>query len=96
MCSSDLFWTTYDLTPQLTIGGGATHQSFGYANITNVAYVPAFWKFDAMVSYKVDDKSTVQLNIYNITDTFYYSQYFGANAVPASGRWAALTYRTRW
>jgi len=89
------FWSTYDLTPQLTIGAGATHQSFGFANITNVAYVPAFWKFDAMVSYKVTSNATLQLNVYNITDEFYYAQYFGANAVPASGRWASLSLRMR-
>jgi catecholate siderophore receptor len=89
------FWTTYDLTPQLTIGGGAIHQSFGFANITNVAYVPAFWKFDAMIAYRVTSNATLQLNVYNITDEFYYSQYFGANAVPASGRWASLSLRMR-
>ncbi len=89
-------WTTYDLTSRWTIGGGAIYQSLGWANNTNTAYVPEFWKFDAMISYKVDDKSTVQLNIYNLTDTLYYSQYFGANVVPASGRWASLTYRTKW
>jgi catecholate siderophore receptor len=89
-------WTTYDLTKKWTIGGGAIYQSLGWANTQNAAYVPAFWKFDAMVSYKVDDKSTVQLNIYNLTNELYYSQYFGNNVVPASGRWASLTYRTRW
>ena len=89
-------WTTYDLTPKWTIGGGAIYQSLGYANNANLAYVPEFWKFDAMVSYKVDDKSTLQLNVYNITDKLYYSQYSGGNVVPASGRWASLTYRTKW
>ena len=49
-----------------------------------------------MISYKVDEKSTVQLNVYNLTNKLYYSQYFGANVVPASGRWASLTYRARW
>jgi catecholate siderophore receptor len=89
-------WTTYDLTKKWTIGGGTIYQSLGWANTQNAAYVPAFWKFDAMVSYKVDDKATVQLNIYNLTNELYYSQYFGNNVVPASGRWASLTYRTRW
>jgi catecholate siderophore receptor len=89
-------WSTYDITPKWTVGGGAIYQSLGWANQQNTAYVPEYWKFDAMVSYKVDDKSTVQLNIYNITNTFYYFQYFGANAVPGPGRCAALTYRTRW
>jgi catecholate siderophore receptor len=89
-------WTTYALTSRLTLGGGATYQSAGFANQQNTAFVPDYWKFDAMISYKVDEKSTIQLNIYNITDKLYYAQYFGANVVPASGRWAALTYRTRW
>ena len=49
-----------------------------------------------MVSYKVDNKSTIQLNVYNITDEFYYWQYYQGHAVPASGRWASLSCRMRW
>jgi len=89
-------WTTYALTGKLTLGGGATYQSFAYANAGNTAFVPDYWKFDAMVSYKVDEKSTLQLNVYNLTDKYYYSQYSGGNVVPASGRWASLTYKVRW
>jgi catecholate siderophore receptor len=89
-------WTTYALTGWLTLGGGATYQSAAFANQGNTAFVPDYWKFDAMVSYKVDEKSTLQLNVYNITDKLYYAQYFGNNVVPASGRWAALTYKVRW
>ena len=64
-------------SPEWTVGGGAIYQSMGWANNTNTGYVPEFWKFDAMISYKVDEKSTVQLNVYNLTDKLYYSQYFG-------------------
>ena len=39
--------------------------------------------------------STLQLNVYNLTDKLYYSQYFGGNVVPASGRWASLTWRVK-
>jgi catecholate siderophore receptor len=67
-----------------------------YANTTNTAYVPEFWKFDAMLSYKVDAKSTIQLNIYNLTDVLYYAQYYGGHAVPGSGRSASLSYRIKW
>jgi catecholate siderophore receptor len=66
-----------------------------YVNTTNTSFVPAYWKFDAMVAYKVDDRSTIQLNIYNITDELYYAQYYGGHAVPASGRWASLSWRVR-
>jgi len=89
-------WSTYDVTSAWTVGGGATYQSDAFVNTTNTAYVPQFWKFDAMVSYKVDAKSTIQLNVYNLTDKYYYGQYYGGHAVPASGRWAQLSYRVRW
>jgi len=89
-------WNTYDITPELTVGGGATYNSQTYANDLNTEYVPAYWKLDAMASYKVDKKSTIQLNIYNITNAFYYAQYYSGQAVPAPGRWASLSYRYRW
>ena len=86
-------WSTYAITPDWTIGGGATYQSMAWATQNDVSYVPDYWKFDAMVSYKVTPNSTLQLNVYNLTDKLYYSQYSGGNVVPASGRWASLTYR---
>lgn len=89
-------WTTYDITPQWTIGGGALFQSDTFVNETNTAYVPAFWKFDAMVSYKLGPKTLLQLNLYNITDELYYSQYYQGHAVPAAGRSASLSLRHRW
>jgi catecholate siderophore receptor len=89
-------WTTYDITSQFTVGGGATYNSDTYANAQNTEYVPEFWKFDLMANYKIDAHSSVQLNIYNLTDEFYYAQYYGGQAVPAPGRYAALSFRTRW
>ena len=90
------FWSTYDVTRAWTVGGGATYQAAAFVNTTNTAYVPDFWKFDAMVNYKVNDKSSIQLNVYNLTDTEYYAQYYGGHAVPGSGRWASLSYRAKW
>jgi catecholate siderophore receptor len=55
--------------------------------------VPNYWKLDMMTSYKVTRDSLLQLNIYNVTDELYYSQYYGGHAVPAAGRTAMLTYR---
>jgi catecholate siderophore receptor len=88
-------WTSYAITPDLTIGGGAQYQDDAFANTTNTAYVPAFWRFDAMAAYKVTRNSTLQLNVYNIGDAMYYAQYYAGHAVPASGRYAALSYRIR-
>jgi catecholate siderophore receptor len=90
------FFTTYDVTPQWTVGGGAVHQSETFVNTTNTAYVPGFWRFDAMTSYRINPKALLQLNLYNITNELYYAQYYQGHAVPAPGRSASLSLRVRW
>jgi catecholate siderophore receptor len=89
-------WTTYDVTPEFTVGAGAFYQAKAYANAQNTFYVPDFWRFDAMMSYRIHKNATVQLNVYNITDEMYYAQYYGGHAVPAPGRSATLSLRVRW
>jgi catecholate siderophore receptor len=88
-------WTTYDVTPEWTLGGGVTYAARAFANTTNTSYVPEYWKLDLMTSYKVTMDSLLQLNVYNVTDEHYYAQYYGGHAVPASGRTAMLSYRIR-
>lgn len=46
-------WSTYDVTDKWTVGGGAIYNSMGWGNQQNTTYVPDFWKFDAMTSYKI-------------------------------------------
>jgi len=89
-------WTTYDVTSKWTVGGGAIYQSDAFANTTNTQYVPSFWRFDAMASYKLAANTLIQLNIYNLTDEFYYAQYYGGHAVPVAGRYASVSLRVRW
>jgi catecholate siderophore receptor len=89
-------WTTYQVTPQWLVGGGATYQNDTFVNATNTAYVPDYWRFDVMTSYKVHKDHTIQLNIYNLTDERYYAQYYQGHAVPASGRYASLSWRAKW
>ena len=89
-------WTTYDVTPAWTVGGGAFYQDKAYANDINTLYVPSYWRFDLMTSYKITPKMVLQLNVYNLTDELYYAQYYGGHAVPAAGRYATLSLRTRW
>ena len=89
-------WNTYDLTDRWQIGGGAFYASQSYGDVTNTAVVPEYWRFDAMMAYKVTPKSTLQLNIYNLTDKLYYATAYSNWAVPAPGRTVALTYRYSW
>jgi catecholate siderophore receptor len=89
-------WTTYDVTPAWVVGGGAFYASKDFANTTNTQYVDSYWRLDMMTSYKLTEKVTLQLNIYNLTDEFYYAQYYGGHAVPAAGRYATLSLKARW
>jgi catecholate siderophore receptor len=93
-------WTTYDVTPKFQVGGGAFYNSEVYGDIASAtvpqsALVPAWWRFDLMAAYKVTKDSTLQLNIYNLTDKYYYTSAYTNWAVPAPGRMAALTYRVK-
>lgn len=90
------FWSTYDVTSQWTVGGGAFYQDKTFADAENTKYVPSYWRFDAMTSYKIHPKMTVQLNVYNLADEYYYAQYYGGHAVPAPGRYVQLSLKTTW
>lgn len=87
-------WTTYKVTDQLTVGGGATYNDATFANANNTVYVPSFITYDAMASYQFNKNFALQLNVYNLTDEYYYAQYYGGHAVPAAGRYATLTARS--
>jgi catecholate siderophore receptor len=89
-------WTTYGIAPGWEIGGGVTFNSNTFANAQNTEYAPAYWKFDAMASYKVNNYASLQLNIYNITNELYYSEYYSGQGVPAPGRYAALSLKVKY
>jgi catecholate siderophore receptor len=96
-------WTTYDVTPKFQVGGGAFYVGQTYGDLPTAAtslpqsgLVPAYWRFDAMLAYKFDEKTTLQLNVYNLTNAYYYESAYTNWAVPGPGRSAALTLKVRW
>ncbi len=74
-------WTTYDLTPELKVGGGARYVSEQKRVVdptANVATspmpsIPAYWVVDAMASYQLMKNMTVRGNVYNLLDEEYIS-----------------------
>jgi catecholate siderophore receptor len=79
----------------LSLGGGAIYQSVtAVNNPTSEAQalnkVPNYWRFDAYASYAFK-RVELQLNLNNLSDAFYYEQYYSGHAVPAAGRSATLT-----
>lgn len=89
-------FTTYDLTPQWTVGGGAFFVDSRWTSVTNDARIPSYWRLDAMAAYKVNRNFTVQLNVYNLTDEYYFDTAAGAGyAVPGPGRYVSLSGRAQ-
>jgi catecholate siderophore receptor len=89
-------WTTYDITQKWTVGAGAFFVDSVFGNADNTTWVPSYWRFDAMTSYKLTNNIVAQLNIYNISNEYYFAQVYNNWAVPGAGRSAALTLRGRW
>ena len=85
-------WTTYDVTPKLTLGGGAFYVDEVYGDAGNTVYVPSYTRYDAMASYKLSKNVDLQLNVQNLTDKTYYDKAYAAHfANQAAGRTAMLT-----
>jgi len=96
-------WTTYDVTRNFQVGFGAFYNSSVWGDLqsaapftrANTALVPAWWRFDAMAAYKLSPKITLQFNVYNLTDKYYYASAYSNWAVPGPGRSAAVTLRAK-
>ncbi|MDH4567715.1 TonB-dependent siderophore receptor [Pseudomonas sp. BN414] len=85
-------WTTYEVLPDLTIGGGAFYVDDVFGDTNNTLYVPSYWRYDAMASYKLTKNVDLQLNVQNLTDEVYYDKAYSAHfANQAAGRTALLT-----
>lgn len=95
--NSATLWTTYDLTPKFTIGGGAFYMDKVYADPANNAFIPSYVRWDAMAKYKLNEKLNLQLNVQNLTDERYYSAtYFRHYAQVAPGRSAFVTLNLKY
>lgn len=93
-------WTTWQVLPQFSLGGGAFY-------VDNVAGsyrinpkdglitefgVPSYWRFDAMANWTVSDRLGLRLNLQNLTDKTYYTKAYPVHfAVMAPGRSAVLS-----
>jgi catecholate siderophore receptor len=97
-------WTTYHTPFGLSIGGGAryvdsvirpvsSNNAPSPANQTSLASTPDYWVVDLMAAYTINDKLTLQLNGYNVTDELYVASLnnSGRRYSPGAPRSALLT-----
>ena len=86
------FWNTYNVTQDLTIGGGATYVDSRFGDAANRIQVPDYWRYDAMAAYRISKNLDLQLNVQNLTDKRYFDQVYGSHmAHVAAGRTALLS-----
>lgn len=97
-------WTTYHTPFGLSIGGGfryvdsvirpvSTNAAPPPPNQTNMRTAPDYWVVDLMAGYAINEKVSLQLNAYNLTDEFYVATLnnSGARYSPGAPRSALLT-----
>ena len=84
-------WTTYRLPSGPTLGGGARFVGKRYGNTINTRFVDAYWTFDLMASYPISKYIDLKLNLYNLTDAFYFDRIGGGHIVPGPGRAAMIS-----
>ncbi|WP_205297647.1 TonB-dependent siderophore receptor [Pantoea sp. Cy-639] len=81
------FWSTYQILPKATIGGGAFYVDKVYGDVGNTVYVPDYWRYDAMASYRLNKNVDFQLNVQNVFDKKYFDKAYAAHyASQAAGR----------
>jgi catecholate siderophore receptor len=85
-------WTAYVLGGGFEIGGGGRYVSSQFTqNVPPEKAVPGFFTADIMGKYDINERLSLQLNINNIFDKFYYDQLHFFHVVPGEGRAALLT-----
>lgn len=86
-------WTTYNVLEKTQVGFGAQYMGERTSSDSSASSrtAPAYWTLDAMLSYKLSEKVSFRLNIYNLADERYVGSVGGGQFVPGPGRSAALT-----
>ena len=90
-------WSTCEVLPKLTAGGGVFYMSRIYGNPANSVFAPAYTRFDAMASYALNKQVSLRLNVQNLTDKTYYDKALGGHyAHMAPGRSVMLSADLRY
>lgn len=87
-------WTTYRLTPQWELGGGAQFASERWLNNFESAKVDGYARWDATVAY-LQKSWEVRLNLQNLSDALYFEASSAGRATPVRGRTALVSALVR-
>jgi catecholate siderophore receptor len=91
-------WTEYELSSAWEVGTGGNWLGHRYADSAELANVPGYVVWNAMVSYAPTRNLTLRLNGFNLLnklyyDALYYTSISENHAIPGPGRSAMLSIR---
>lgn len=90
---SGSIWTTVDVTPKLTFGGGVTAAGDRFTSNDNLVLMPKYARLDAVASYRLG-RYAVSVNVQNLANARYYESAGGNFQIyPGAPRNALLTVR---
>ncbi len=89
-------WTVYEFTEDFKIGAGVNYLGERAADAANVAHIPGYVTLDGMISYQINRYIGLQINGYNLTDEYYFTNAYYSSAaenhvIPGAGRTVLLT-----
>ncbi|SDC14833.1 TonB-dependent receptor [Acinetobacter boissieri] len=90
--NSATLWSTYKITPKLTLGGGVVASDKVYGSTTNTLWVSGYTRYDVMARYAINKNIDIQLNVNNVSNTRYFTKAYASHyATEAEGRNGVLT-----
>ncbi len=84
-------WSTYRMRSGFHFGGGARFVDRRFGNTINTRIVNSYWTFDAMASYPISKHLDLKLNLFNLSDEYYFDRIGGGHIVPGPGRAVMLS-----
>ena len=88
---SGTIWTTYQITPQLRVGGGLNFRS-SQTPIRNPGWsAPGYVTADLMAEYAINDRYSLKANLTNVTNKLYADALYPGHYIPGAGRLFQIT-----
>ena len=84
-------WSTFQLLPDVTIGGGAQYMDAVFRNSANTVKVPGYWLANGLASYRMSSRLTLRLNAQNLLDEQYVDRIGGGHYIPGPRRQITLS-----
>lgn len=92
---SGSLWSTYAVTPKVRVGGGLTYRGAQNPEGSRAMEASSFVTADAMVAYSFDDKTSLKLNVQNLTNKLYADALYRGFYAPGAPRSVQLVLKTR-